>query len=182
MSISNMQSLVSTLQSADLDPLVFGNNIETHKYENIIVKKSLTPSELKYYRNRKFICLCTEPIKPLYYGIFISIKELPMISDMQDTALHITCYFISGKKEIPDYFSEYIGARIPISIIGISFNQSGMCFIVEKNHRLLNDVERPHITLYTKPGARAADVGKNAINPIMFKEPFVVHGIFTPMF
>jgi len=174
-----IEQLCRSLVEAGLDPLIFGNNPGIH--QNILVKCKPSAPTLRHYRNKKFICLCMDiEIKPLYYGIFIPVSQLPTMSDMQDTVLHVTCLFVNSKKEIPEFFEEYIGKKIELNIIGISCNQSGQCLIVENNHILLNNVERPHITLFTKPGSRPVDVGKHAIEPIMFKDSFVVTGIFSP--
>lgn len=181
-SSDTLNALLAGLDKHEIDTLLFGVSIQgSGNFANKLVKGYLTADEINNYRKKKFLCLSVDNTsRPLYWGIFISDNNFANIGDMHGTLLHVNCLFLTNETIVPAEFEKFIGATIELKIIGISFNISGQCLIVEKNHVLLNSVDNPHIILNTNRGSSPADVGKNAGNPIMFHEPFVVHGIFSP--
>jgi hypothetical protein len=175
---TQFEKLVLALNAEKIDVLIFGKT--PMNIQGCLTKGDLAPSEISNYRKKKFICLTQDPLLPLYFGIFVPDIKLPYMCTTQDTLLHVTCLFMNNKVEVPESFDQYIGHTINLNIIGISFNKSGYCLMVERNHPLLNDVQNPHITLHTNPGSRPVDVGKNAVEPIMFSTPIEVTGVFSP--
>lgn len=123
-----------------------------------------------------------EVIYPMYYGVFVGNEEVKKVLESnklevnQKTPLHITSYYLGGKKAETKFD---LGREVKVDLTGYSVNDAGTCLLV-----FVDGINGNHITLSTNPGKKPVDVGKEikSGNSTMFKEFVQVKGVTGAFF